>query len=174
MQTLRSAEQECARIHSRHRLQQWTRNQSWNRLHLSLKGDADDLLRYRTVKRRLALSSAECHAASIACRLQQHAEAVLLPKRWESQFPAQPPQMLVLRHEPSVQEPLNPVQTEAVIPSRDPWNLPEQISLCIIYPHGNCAFRGAAIELHDEHWKVRCVNEGQPFTTPRPHLTVRQ
>ena len=105
-QTWRCAEQECARIHSRHRLQQWTRYHSWNRLHVTPKSDADDLLRKRTVKRRLALSSAEGRAASIACRLQQHAETVLLPKRRESQFPAQPSQLLVLRHEPFVHEPL--------------------------------------------------------------------
>ena len=70
------------------------------------KGDADDLPQKGTVKRLLALSSADCRAASIACRLQQHAETVLLPKRRESQFPAQPPQMAVLRHEQLVQEPL--------------------------------------------------------------------
>ena len=161
-QTLRCAEQECARIHSRHRLHQWTRYHPWNRLHGTPKGDADDLLRKRTVKRLLALSSAEGRAASIACRLQQHAETVLLPKRRESQFPAQPPQMAVLRHEQSVQEPLNTVQADA-----------EQISFCKVYPDGNYAFRGTAIELLGEYWKVPCVNEGQPFTTPRPHLTVR-
>ena len=100
-------------------------------------------------------------------------ENVLLPKRRNIQFPAQPPQMLVLRHDPLVHEPLNPVQAEAVIPSRDCWNLPEQISFCKVYPDGNYAFRGAAIQLHDEYWKVRRVSEGQPSTTPRPNLTVR-
>ena len=100
-------------------------------------------------------------------------EAVLLPKRWESQFPTQPPPMAVLRQESLVQEPLNPVQAEAVTSSRDPWNLPEQISFCKVCPDGNFPFRGAAIQLHDEYWKVRCINKGQPWTTPRAHLTVR-